>query len=83
MAGNKNALSSQLKQLGVVTTIPIILLIGPMVGYFIGSWVDRKLLIYPWVTIILVGLGFVGSGREVVRLLKETLKEDSSDSTKK
>ena len=76
MPGKKSADWQQIKQLGVLTTIPIILLIGPVVGFFAGSWLDRKSHIYPWFTIILVGLGFVASGREVVRLLKEVL--DSS-----
>lgn len=66
----------QIRQLGVLTTIPIILLIGPVVGFFIGEWLDRKSHIYPWFTIILIGLGFVASGREVVRLLKEVSKSD-------
>lgn len=81
MSGKKNAYSGQVKQLGILTTIPIILLIGPVVGYFAGAWIDRKAHIFPWFTTILVLLGFAGSGREVVRLLKEVLK-DSQKSDK-
>jgi len=71
MPEKKNAGWKQLKQLGVLTTVPIILLVGPVVGFFLGGWIDRKSHLYPWFTIILIGLGFVASGREVVRLLKE------------
>ncbi len=77
MPGKKDASWKQIKQLGVLTTIPIILLVGPVVGFFAGDWLDRKSHLYPWFTIILVTLGFVASGREVVRLLKEVL--DSSE----
>ena len=80
MSGKKSAYSSQVKQLGVLTSIPIILLIGPVIGYLAGSWIDRKAHIFPWFTTILVLLGFVGSGREVVRLLREVLKDaDAND----
>ena len=71
MPGEKNVNWKQLKQLGVLTTVPVILLVGPAVGFFLGGWIDRKAHIYPWFTIIFIGLGFVASGREVVRLLKE------------
>ncbi len=76
MAEKKNAFYTQVKQLGVLTTIPIILLVGPAIGFFLGSWIDRKFLIYPWVTTIFVFLGFAASGREIVRLLKQILKEN-------
>lgn len=72
---------SQVKQLGLVTTIPIILLVGPIVGFFFGGWIDRKVNSYPWVTIIFVLLGFAASGKEVVRLLKIVSK--TQNETKK
>ena len=75
MTENKPAFYSQVKQLGILTTVPIILLIGPVVGFWIGGWVDRKINTYPWVTIILTLMGFLASGREVARLLKEALRE--------
>ena len=74
MPGKKIADWKQLKQLGVLTTVPIILLAGPAVGFFLGGWIDRKCHTYPWVTMILIGFGFVASGREIVRLLKEVSK---------
>ena len=76
MTGEKTPYFSQVKQLAVLTTIPIILLVGPLVGYFAGAWLDRKFQIYPWCTIVFIGLGFLASGREVVRLLKTVLKSD-------
>jgi ATP synthase protein I len=78
MTGKQDAFSSQVKQLGVLTTIPIILLAGPAVGFWMGSWIDRKANCYPWFTIIFIGLGFAGSAREVIRLLKQVLKDDKN-----
>ena len=75
MTGDKLPDYLQLKQLAVLTTVPIILLVGPVVGYFTGAWLDRKFQIYPWLTVVFVTLGFLASGREVVRLLKMVSKE--------
>ena len=76
MAEKKDAFYSQVKQLGILTTIPIILLVGPAIGFFLGDWIDHKAHSYPWFTIVFVFLGFVASGREIVRLLKQILKDD-------
>ena len=76
MSGKNVAFYEQIKQLGVLTTIPVILLVGPVVGFFLGSWIDRKAQLYPWFTIIFVSLGFIASGREVFNLLKQIQKED-------
>ncbi len=83
MTGKKNAFYSQVKQLGVLTTIPIILLVGPIIGFFLGGWIDRKTHIYPWFTIIFIFLGFAAAGKEIVRLLKQVLKEDQTTQNKK
>lgn len=76
MTGKKADSNTQLKQLGVLTTIPIILLVGPAAGYFIGGLIDRKANLYPWFTIVFVFLGFIAAGREVFRLLKQVSKDD-------
>ncbi len=78
MTGNKDPFYAQVKQIGVLTTIPIVLLAGPVVGFWIGGWIDRKALIYPWFTIIFVALGFLASGREVLRMLKQVLKDENT-----
>ena len=76
MAEKKDADFRQLKQIGVLTTVPIILLVGPIAGYFVGNWIDKRFQFYPWGTISLLILGFVASGREIYRLLTQVLKED-------
>ena len=77
MAEKKDAIYSQVKQIGSLTAVPIILVVGPLVGYFIGNWIDRHFRFYPWFTILFVIMGFVAAGREVSRLLKQVLKEDT------
>ena len=77
MVEKKDAYYTQVKQLGILTTIPIILLVGPAIGYFLGRWVDRKADSYPWFTVIFVFLGFIAAGREVFRLLRQISKDDA------
>ena len=78
MTGKKSVFYSQVKQLSVLMTVPIILLVGPLVGFFIGSWIDRKTQHYPWFTIIFVFLGFFAAGREMIRLLRLIQKDGST-----
>ena len=78
MAEKKGNYFSQVKQIGALTAVPIILLAGPAVGFYIGGWFDRKFQIYPWGTAVFLVLGFLASGREVVRLLNEISKENKT-----
>ena len=77
MAENKDAFYLQVKQIGALTAVPIILVLGPLVGYFAGDWIDRRFNSYPWATIVLLILGFVAAGREIFKLLSQVLKEDN------
>jgi F0F1-type ATP synthase assembly protein I len=80
MTGKRDGFYRDFKQLAILTTIPIILLIGPTIGFFVGGWIDGKLQLYPWFTITFVFLGFAAAAREIVRLLKEVQKiADSSE----
>ena len=76
MAEKKDSYLLQVKQIGALTAVPIILLVGPVSGYFVGDWLDHKFRSYPWFTVLFLALGFVAAGREVVRLLKQVLKEN-------
>lgn len=76
MAGKKSEFYSQVKQIGALTAVPVILVAGPLLGYFAGVWADRKFRLFPWFTLIGLLAGFVASGREIFRLLRQFLEED-------
>ena len=82
-SGKKETVFSQVKQIGSLTTIPVVLLVGPILGYFFGNWVDRKFQLFPWFTIFFVFAGFFAAGREIFRLLKQVLKEDEKKDGRK
>ena len=52
---------------------------GPIVGYFIGDWLDKKLDTAPYLVIVLVLIGLVTSARETIKLLKQ-VSDESKDS---
>ena len=59
-----------LGRLGVVLTIPVVLAVGPLVGYLIGSAVDQRWRTGPWGLGIGLTLGGTGSCIEVYRILR-------------
>jgi F0F1-type ATP synthase assembly protein I len=69
---------SMYRQLGIFTTIPIILAVGPILGYFIGNFLDKKLHTEPYLMIVFIFFGFVAAGRGVYNLVKRA-SEDSKE----
>ena len=63
--------------MGLAITIPMVLASGPLIGWFIGTWLDKKLGTTPWIFIILLILGVVASVRETIKIIKEISDEDS------
>ena len=76
MGGDDNSYLSQVKQIWLVTTIPILLFAGPAIGYFLGNWIDRKAGFFPWGSIIGLALGFVGAAREMIRIARILQSEE-------
>ena len=58
---------------GLGMTIPFAFLAGPLLGYFVGTWLDGR---YGtgWITGAAVVLGLVGSIRLVVSLVQQMQK---------
>lgn len=63
------------RQLGLLGTIPIILVVGPIVGYFIGGWLDEKLGTEPYLLVVFITLGFIASGREIYGIIKQAERD--------
>jgi len=70
---------SEFRQLGLLGTIPILLAVGPLVGFFIGRWLDSKLGTEPFLLIVFLIFGFIASGREIYRLIKRAEEEPGND----
>lgn len=68
-----------LRQVGLVTTIPMIFVAGPLVGYWIGQWIDGRFGIDPWGKVVVSLLGFVASLKQVVTIIQRSSKETEGE----
>ena len=68
-----------IRQMGLLGTIPILLAVGPVVGFLIGRWLDSKLGTEPYLLVLFLILGFVAAGKEVYRIIKRAEKESEED----
>jgi len=57
--------------IGLYMTIPFVLAVPPVIGWLIGSWLDKKFATGPWMMFCFIILGFVAGVREFYRILKK------------
>ena len=60
------------RQLAIATTIPVILVVAPLIGYYLGSWADGKFGTGKVFMIIGLGLGFAAAGKEIYDLIRKS-----------
>jgi F0F1-type ATP synthase assembly protein I len=65
-----------IRSAGLLLAIPGLLIVSPLVGFFIGSWFDHRFHTSPWLVIVGLVLGFVTAGRETIRLYRRYLAEE-------
>jgi len=59
------------RQLALLTAIPAILVVAPLVGFFIGKWADGKTETAPLLSILGLIIGFAAAGIEIRALIKK------------
>jgi F0F1-type ATP synthase assembly protein I len=64
-------LSSRLQQAGLLTAIPFVLLVGPALGYYLGTALDRRWPVAPWGVGVGIVLGFLASARVTIQLIRQ------------
>lgn len=62
---------SSYRQIGILTTIPMLMAVGPILGYYIGNFLDGKLGTAPYLMVVFIFLGFAASGKGVYNLIKK------------
>ena len=60
-----------IRQVGLLTTIPVMLLSGPLIGFLVGNYIDKRFGTAPWFMILFVCLGFVASIRQTIAIIKK------------
>lgn len=76
--GNRHGYSP-LRQVGLLTTIPLLLLAAPVVGYFIGRQLDTWFKTAFWIWIF-CALGMIAGVLEVIKILKRATAEAEVES---
>jgi F0F1-type ATP synthase assembly protein I len=64
------------RQVGLLTTIPFILALAPIVGFLLGQYLDKRFHTRPWLGVILLLLGFVAGVRETITIIRLSQRED-------
>jgi ATP synthase protein I len=62
---------SAYRQVAQAMMIPIILVVAPLLGYYMGIWVDNKLDTGNVFRFIGLALGFGAAGKEIYGLVKK------------
>jgi F0F1-type ATP synthase assembly protein I len=65
---------STYRQIGILTTIPMLMAVGPILGYYIGSFLDKTLDTAPYLMVVFIFFGFGASGKGVYDLIKKASK---------
>jgi F0F1-type ATP synthase assembly protein I len=68
-----------IRQIGLLGAIPMLLAAGPLIGFFIGRWLDNKFGTDPILLIIFLTLGFVAAVREIIKIIKEAERDNEDN----
>ncbi len=66
----RNDKYSTYRQIGILTTIPMLMAVGPILGYYIGNFLDKKLGTTPYLMVVFIFFGFAAAGKGVYDLIK-------------
>jgi len=69
-----------MRQIALYGAVPGLLLAGPLIGWFIGRWVDGKLDTEPYLMTLGIFLGLGGAGVEIYQLVKKASDLEKDDS---
>jgi ATP synthase protein I len=65
-----------MRQIGLYTAVPAIMLAAPLIGYFIGHWLDGKVGTDPYLGGVGALLGIAAAGLETYQLVKKASPPD-------
>ncbi|HXS82916.1 MAG TPA: AtpZ/AtpI family protein [Methylomirabilota bacterium] len=65
---------SGMRSAATLLAIPSLLIISPLVGFFLGDFGDKRFHTSPWLALTGLALGFVAGGREVWIIYKKYLE---------
>lgn len=79
---NRKEFYKLIRQLGMLSFIPTVLVSGPLAGFLLGKWLDHQFHFGQGPTIFLAAAGFVAGAIESYRIIKRVSTEDRRESQK-
>jgi F0F1-type ATP synthase assembly protein I len=70
--------SQATRQLALFVTIPTMLLAGPIVGFFLGDFLDAKWGTAPWLMTFFLIIGMLSAVRETILLIRRAAQQDET-----
>jgi len=71
--GKKREVYNWIKVGGLLSLIPFVLVAGPLMGYVAFDYLHKRFGVPPYVSYLLITVGFVASVRETIRIIKIAL----------
>ena len=68
-----------LRSAGLLLAIPTLLIVAPLVGFFLGNRLDRWIKTTPLFTIVGLILGFAAAGRETYLIYRRSVAEEENN----
>lgn len=65
-----------LRTAGLLLAIPTLLIVSPLVGFWVGDWLDRRFHTGPWLGIAGLVVGFAAAGRETYLIYRRYQAEE-------
>jgi F0F1-type ATP synthase assembly protein I len=71
--------STGLRAASMLLVIPTLLVVSPLVGFFLGKLAEGWFAIAPWGTIVGLILGFVAAGKETYSIIRRVQAEQEEE----
>lgn len=73
----RNEYYKLLRQLGMLSLIPMVLVSSPLAGFLLGKWLDHKFNTGQGIILFFVTLGFLAGARESYRIIHKVSRDKS------
>ena len=59
---------------GLLSFLPFVLVAGPIAGFYLGNYLEKRFSLPPYVSIAIIAAVFIGSFSETVKIVKIALR---------